>query len=623
MFFQADMKMNPIQKLVSIWAKQCRRGVSALLLLLALLPAHADNLIGAAPTREQWSLNGKWRYIIDHYEGGSFGFSPVWRDAKPKDRSDRVEYDFDTSPTLWVPGDWNSQEDKLFYYEGTVWYRRQFEVPPGAAGKRLFVYFDGANYSTRAYLNSRELGKHEGGFTPFNFEVTDQVQPGNNSLIVSVSNTRWGDAIPGKTTDWWNYGGITRDVRLVAVPATFIENFRLQLAKGSAHHATGWVQLNGKKRPAKVAVTIAELGVNQSFAVDASGRAELALDLKNLKCWSDRNPKLYTVQLHAGDDVVTEQIGFRTLETRGADILLNGESIFLRGVCLHEEESLRGGRAWSREDAERLVGYAQDMHCNFIRLAHYPHNENIIRVADERGILLWCEQPLYWGIDWKNAGVLTKAKRMFDEQIARDGNRAAVIIWSICNETGITEPRTRFLADVAAHVRSQDDTRLISAALKPDNDHTAEKDPVLFFSDPLGKYLDVAAFNEYVGWYNGLPDRCQEKSFDVKYDKPVIVSEFGGGALKGYHGDRETRWTEEYQEWLFEETIPMLEKIPQLRGTAPWVLVDFRSPLRRLPGIQDGWNRKGMLSERGERKKAFFVMQKWYEHKAQAVQPAR
>lgn len=593
-----------------------RGAAAAVLVLSAPFGSHASSLLGAIPSREQWSLDGKWPYIIDQYEGGSFGFSPVWRDAKPSDPSDRVEYDFDASPALWVPGDWNSQDDRLLHFEGTVWYRRQFSVPSEAGGKRLFVYFDGANYSTRVYLNGRELGRHEGGFTPFDFEITDRVRSGTNTLVVGVSNTRRDDAIPGKNTDWWNYGGLTRNVRLVAVPKTFVRNFKLQLAKASAAHAVGWVELEGSQPASQVEIIIDELGVRKSFPVDAAGRAELALDLSDLQRWSPDNPKRYKVTVRAGDDSVTDEIGFRTLETRGPAILLNGQPVFLRGVSLHEENSLRGGRAWSMEDARQLLGFARDMNCNFVRLAHYPHNENIVRLADELGIMLWCEQPLYWGIDWRNDSVREKAKRMFDEQIARDGNRASVIIWSICNETGVSQPRNRFLADIAAHVRSLDDTRLLSAALKPDNDATSDRDPVLTFSDPLGEHLDVVAFNEYVGWYNGLPDRCKEKSFVIRYDKPLIVSEFGGGALQGLHGDRRTRWTEEYQEWLFQETIPMLEKIPQLRGTTPWVLVDFRSPLRQLPTIQDGWNRKGLISQTGERKKAFYVMKEWYARKA-------
>ena len=263
------------------------------------------------------------------------------------------------------------------------------------------------------------------------------------------------------------------------------------------------------------------------------------------------------------------------------------------------------------------------MNCNFIRLAHYPHNENIVRLADRLGLMLWCEEPLYWGIDWKNDAVLAKAERMFDEQILRDANRASVIIWSICNETWSTDARNKFLSELTSHVRALDDTRLISAALKPDNDTTSGEDAILKFSDPLGKLLDVVAFNEYVGWYNGLPDKCAEKTFQVEFDKPLVVSEFGGDALAGFHADRDTRWSEEYQDWLFQESIPMLEKIPQLRGTSPWVLVDFRSPLRQLPGIQDGWNRKGLVSERGERKKAFYIMKNWYEKKSESVQSSK
>jgi len=159
------------------------------MLLFATVPAApAEALLGSIPGRQQWSLNGKWRHIVDRYEGGSFGFSPVWKDAKPADKSDRVEYDFDASPALWVPGDWNSQSEALFNYEGTIWYRRQFEVPAEAKGRRMFVYFDGANYFTRAFLNAKELGRHEGGFTPFNFEITSQLQPGTNTLIVSVGS---------------------------------------------------------------------------------------------------------------------------------------------------------------------------------------------------------------------------------------------------------------------------------------------------------------------------------------------------------------------------------------------------------------------------------------------------
>ncbi|MBN1515609.1 beta-glucuronidase [Candidatus Sumerlaeota bacterium] len=570
---------------------------------------HAAKLIGAIGSRAQLSLNGKWKYIIDGYETGAFGFMPVWKDAKPKSKSDRLEYSFDASPTLWVPGDWNSQDDKLFYYEGRIWHRRLFEIPEEMREQRLFLYFDAINYKAEVYFNNEKLGEHEGGFTPFNLEITGKLRDGENSLIVAVDNRRRGDAIPSNVTDWWNYGGITRDVRLVALDSTFIRNFHFQLAKGSANHASGWVELDGEKLPESVEVELPELGLKESFTVDDTGKARIELDLPGLQRWSPDNPKLYDVTIRAGESSVSDKIGFRTLETRGMELLLNGKPMFLRGVCYHEENAVRGGRAWSVEDAKRFLGYAKELNCNFVRLAHYPHNENIIRLADEWGILLWGELPLYWGIHWGDDQVLENAKRQMGEMINRDRNRAAVIIWSICNETGRTEPRNKFLKAMADHVRSLDDTRLVSAALQPDKIEGTGKKVI---SDALGEQLDVIALNQYIGWYDGLPDACKTSDYEVRFDKPLIISEFGAGALFGFHGDKETRWTEEFQAWVYRESFPMLERIANFRGCAPWVLVDFRTPLRMLPGIQDGWNRKGLVSERGERKQAFFIVQEYY-----------
>ena len=143
----------------------------------------------------------------------------------------------------------------------------------------------------------------------------------------------------------------------------------------------------------------------------------------------------------------------------------------------------------------------------------------------------------------------------------------------------------------------------------------AEAKLAQMIDDPLGEFLDVLGCNEYVGWYDGLPDKADRLEWKSKYDKPLIMSEFGGDALYGHHGDSLTRWTEEYQESIYQHQIGMLKRIPFLRGTAPWILMDFRSPRRPLPGIQEYWNRKGLVSNRGEKKKAFYVMQQWYRER--------
>jgi beta-glucuronidase len=316
------------------------------------------------------------------------------------------------------------------------------------------------------------------------------------------------------------------------------------------------------------------------------------------------------VHVKCASDEVTEKIGFRTIEVKGRDILLNGQPIFLRGICLHEENPMRGGRAYSREDAQLLLGWAKELNCNFLRLAHYPHNENMAQLADELGLLLWEEIPVYWTIQWENPATLQNARQQLNDLIVRDHNRASVIIWSVANETPPGDARTNFLRQLVTDARTLDGSRLVSAAMEvrtaPDNPHRKIVD------DPLGEYTDILSFNEYVGWYDGTPESIPLVEWSLKYDKPVVITEFGADALQGFHADNLTRFSEEYQANVYRKTVPMLRQIPQLRGMSPWILCDFRSPRRLLPNVQDGWNRKGLIGENGVKKEAFSVLAGYY-----------
>lgn len=604
------------------------------LLLALLLPAGsalADAALQNADARAGMTLNGKWHVIVDPYENGYYNYrrdpydaapSPTggyFLDRKPADRSELVEYDFDTSPTLNVPGDWNSQDDKLFYYEGSLWYRRRFDHAPGAKGRRTFIQFGAANYQADVYLNGRKLGRHVGGFTPFAFEATGQLKATGNSLVVKVDNTRHADAVPTVSTDWWNYGGLTRDVRLVETPAAFIRDYRVQLAPGTTRKIAGSVQLDGAAAGTPVTLSIREAGVNLTITSDESGKASFAVDARSLELWSPEHPRLYTVELSAGEDRIAERIGFRTIAVRNGDIVLNGKPVFLRGVSLHEENPLRGGRAYSEDDARLLLGWAKELGCNFVRLAHYPHNEHMARVADEMGLMLWEEVPVYWTIQWDNPRVLANAKAQLTELITRDNNRASVIVWSVANETPVSEARTAFLKALVDTARGLDSTRLVSAAMEVRGD-PADPDHRIV-DDPFGAYTDIVSFNQYIGWYTDLPDALPRAHWTIGYEgKPVVISEFGADALQGFHADRLTRFSEEYQEDLYRRTLAMLQKLPQWRGATPWVLADFRSPRRPLPHVQDGWNRKGLIGENGTKKKAFYVLQEFYQQR-NGVQP--
>lgn len=610
--------------------KDLRIVLSGLLVIAGLFGTICDGqvpLIQNISARTTLSLNGKWNYIIDPYEVGYYDYrtrpydeNPKPQDrafftnTKPEDKTERIEYDFDKSSTLLVPGDWNSQAEKLLYYEGTIWYKKSFDYKKSAAGKRLFVHFGAVNYRADVYLNGKKLGFHKGGFTPFNFEITDIVKEKDNFVILKVTNTRKADEVPTLNTDWWNYGGITRDVVIAETPSTFISDYFLQLKKGTTDILTGYISLNGGEVSGQaIEVAIPGAKFTKTFTTNNSGRAAIEVSLSGLHLWSPDDPFLYDVTIAGAGDKISDRIGFRMIETRGTDILLNGKEVFLRGISIHEENAFRGGRAYSREDAQMLLTWARELGCNFVRLAHYPHNENMARVADEMGMLVWEENPVYWTIQWSNPETFKTAADQLKEAISRDKNRASVIVWSMANETPVSPERLAFLKNLADTTRSIDNVRLVTAALEQ---HAVKgSDHIRTVEDPFAQYVDLVSFNQYIGWYDGLPKKCDGIEWRIDYDKPVFISEFGADALGGFHGDSLTRWSEEYQQSLYEHTLKMISKIPQLRGCSPWILVDFRSPRRVLPGIQDGWNRKGLISETGNKKLAFFTLRKFYQSK--------
>jgi beta-glucuronidase len=570
--------------------------------------------------RAHQSLNGRWNYIIDPYETGFYDYRRMpfdasasgkggfYDDRQPKDKTDWVEYSFDQAPTLKIPGDWNSQAERLQLYEGTIWMRRVFEADP-KPGKHYMLYFGAVNYEAHVYLNGQKLGMHKGGFTPFQFDVTGKLSRGRNFIVVKADNSRHQDEIPTVNTDWWNYGGITRDVLLAELPSTYIADYKVQLAKGDAGRIEGWVQLAGAARAnQQVNLSIPEAGIKTSVRTDAQGRAAIAIPAGKLQLWTPQQPKLYAVELAGADDRVADRIGFRTIATRGHEILLNGKPVFLRGISLHDENPLIQGRLRGQGDMRMMLQWAKELNCNYVRLAHYPHNEEMLRLADEMGLMVWAEVPVYWTISWTNPATQANAAAQLNDMIVRDKNRASVVIWSVGNETPVSAPRNEFMGKLVRTARALDDTRLVAAALEI---HRSGAD--ISVNDPLAEQIDLISFNEYAGWYWSSNADMLNYRFDIKYDKPVMITEFGADALGGYHADGDTRWSEEYQDTLYKNQFKMFEAIPGLRGITPWILADFRSPRRPHPQFQDFWNRKGLVTETGKKKMAFWTLKNYYD----------
>jgi len=595
-------------------------------IIMTVIPAMAmEKLIVNTDSREFISLNGTWHTIVDPYETGFYTYrykergegdrEAYWNRPVARDKLDRLEHGY--RDTIQVPGDWNSQSDALTYYEGTIWYQRDFDLRKLKKGERAFLYFGAVNYEAHVYLNGRKLGMHKGGFTPFNFEIpADLITEKDNFLVVKVDNKRHAQEIPTLNTDWWNFGGITRDVKLLITPDNFIQQYALQLdqaqeidkaKRSKSFRLAGSIDLNRAVSGSRVTVAIPELKLERSYKVDGN-RLEFELEVDNLDLWSPDDPKLYQVELAFNGEKLTDEIGFRKIEVSGKKILLNGEQIFLRGISVHEEIPQDARRAFSRGDAKQLLTWARDLNANMVRLAHYPHNEQMTRLADAMGVLVWSEIPVYWTIDFGSTEVLNKAKTQLEEMIVRDRNRASIIIWSVGNETPVSPVRTSFMKSLIDKARSLDDSRLISAALEVGYNGDVNR-----IDDPLGEFTDIVSVNEYLGWYGGLPDDCRTAKWEVAYDKPLFFSETGAGAKGGYHADEKTRWSEEFQEWYYEEQVAMFKRMPDnYSGLSPWILADFRSPRRNHPVYQEGWNRKGLIDDKGNRKKAFDVLRQYY-----------
>lgn len=595
-----------------------------LLLFAALGNVHAATI--DTYNRDKISLNGKWRYIVDPYENGFYNYrwekfddqdnpskNAFFTDSKVESASELLEYDFDHAPLIDVPSDWNTQDPRLYFYEGSVWYRTTFDMPPKKQKERFFIKFGAVNYRADVYLNGNKLGVHKGGFTPFHFEVSDVLQPGRNSLVVKVDNKRGADEVPTLNTDWWNYGGITRDVELFSLPHNFIQHFQYQLESSEEKNLRIKVKLNGEKtNNKKVQLKLPELKLSASAQADQDGWAELDLAMPTFQAWSPQNPKLYDIVITTKDDQLSDQIGFRTIETQGKNILLNGEKIFLKGISIHEEYPVNGGgRVKNKAESEDLLKKALALNANYVRLAHYPHSEHTIRLADKLGLLVWSEIPVYWTISWNKPETYRNAEQQLVEMIERDRNRASVVIWSIANETPVNDSRTKFLGKLAKKAQDLDPSRLLSAAMEK---HYSDQDPNLaVVTDPLSDIVDIVSFNQYIGWYEGLAEKLERTKWHIPYDKPVIISEFGGGAVFGLHGNKDERWTEEFQADIYTKTLAMLEDIEGWAGVSPWILMDFRSP-RRIHGYyQKDFNRKGLLSEKGEKKQAYYVLKDFYE----------
>ena len=560
--------------------------------------------------REKESLNGLWHYAVDQYETC---IRQHWFEERYESRegfSLPVDFSFDEWPVMQLPCSWNVQSEQLFLYESTMVFTRRFGFIP-RGNERVWLRIGAANHVLRVFLNKQYVGMHRGGSTPMFFDVTDLLQK-ENRILLACDAARRPEQVPTENCDWFNYGGVYRDIELYRVPQVYIKDFRVFLVPdGKLNKIQAEVSLGGgpsaETAPEASAAEfeIPELGIRQTIAVK-NGKGSVTV-----KCapelWSPESPKLYEVSVTAGEDRVSDTVGFREVRTEGREILLNGKKIFLRGVSCHED-SIENGKALTEEECVKILTDAKELGCNFMRLAHYPHHEQMAKLADRMGMLLWEEVPVYWAIRFARAKTYQDAENQLLELIRRDMNRASVIIWSVGNENADSDERLRFMSKLAAAAHKEDKTRLVSAACLVSVEENAIR-------DRLAAHLDVIGLNEYFGWYTPDFELLPQLFKNSDPDKPVVITEFGADALYGHHGSETDKGTEECQAYIYRRQVAEIGKIAYVKGMCPWILYDFRCP-RRTSVIQQYYNRKGLLTpDRKHKKMAWSVLRDFYRKK--------
>lgn len=558
----------------------------------------ASSLVSLAD-RARTCLDGPWHFTLDLFDEGLrqkwFTLEPVaaaqW--SHPRD------YDPFSGATLEVPCSWSMQQPEWLHFEGGGWYTRVIEHQPDAQRPITLLRVGAANYQTRIFLNGQFLGTHLGASTPFCVDLGQHLRPGPNRLQIQVDNRRELGRVPMRHFDWFNHGGIYRELDLLQLPLTHLLSaqadwsptggLRVRIRLNRAQDAQAWCHIDA-------------LGLHLAIPVVA-GRGEACVPCSP-RLWSPQDPHLYEVRFECGPDHFSERIGLRHIATSGTQLTLNGKPLFLRGICVHEDDVLLG-KVSTEADVRRRFEDARAMGCNFLRLAHYPHHEHVARIADEVGMLLWEEIPVYWAIDFNNPGTLDDARNQLEELILRDHNRASVIFWGIGNENEDSDARLAFMRTLADAARALDPSRLVGAACLINREEFR-------IQDRLAEYLDVIGLNEYFGWYERGFEGLHRLLDNSHPDRPVLITETGADAKLGHHGPAHELFTEECQAHILTEQVNISAATPYVCGIAPWLLYDFRSE-RRHTVFNNGFNRKGVIAEdKTTRKLGFYALADCY-----------
>jgi beta-glucuronidase len=550
--------------------------------------------------RRTYDLDGVWRLKLDPERRGE---TDKWFENFPQDSMETV-----------IPSCWNN-ELGIYDYEGLAWYKTTFKT-----GKRNVNFqFHGVTGLSEVYVDGKLLGSHYGGFTGFNFLVKD-LNPGEHTLVVAVDNTHDDlNTIPLAKVDWFHYGGITRSVEIMELEDAWVKDYRIDYAldKGLKNVTLNFSAVVEVLVPGNFNSKF-NIYMNDSIVHSeiVAGEGEVTLKAENIvleeiSLWDTERPTLYKVRFEIDNDDIIDRIGFREIKVENKKVLLNGRELYLKGVNRHEDHP-DWGFAVPFKLMKRDMDIIKNLGCNTIRGSHYPNAPIFLDYLDEQGILFWEEIPM-WGYPeapLKNPLILERGLKMHEEMVLRDLHHPCIIFWGMHNEIDTrTQAAYELTKAFAEKVRSLDSTRPLTYAT------------MFALDDICYPLVDIVSVNRYHGWYDGgleawpvFLQKLKEKlSREGLSHMPVIMSEFGAGAIYGDSTFEGPKWTENYQEKYLDYTLRLFYNDPHICGTYIWQYCDIRTAKEMEMGRPRSFNNKGIVNEYRKPKLAYWTVQKIYK----------
>ena len=560
-----------------------------------------------------------------------------------------------------LPHTWNATDTvdaAPGYRRAASWYSKMFSISPHAPKNvRQILYFEGANQKAEIFLNGEKVDEHIGGYLGFRVDITDHLEKSanvSNLLQVRVSNAYDRNLIPSQKSDFFIYGGLTRDVWLEQLPQSHIAGITIDTPTVSKQKAQTRVTLDIDQQLAESARLRLRLLDPTGSEVTALTRViakspaqqpqQIAIDLAPVSApslWSPDNPALYTLvaelETTAGESVhrVSERFGYRWFEMRpGKGFFVNGERLLIRGTHRHEEHA-GVGAALSNAQHRRDMQQIKDLGANFVRLGHYPQDPEVYRAADELGLILWDELP--WCRGGKGGEIWEKnTERLLRQQIAQNRNHPSIAFWSLGNEV-------YWETDFAGG----GDDAVILPYLTKLNGIVKELDPSRLTSIrkyyPAAELVDAFSPSIWAGWYGGAYGQYEAALDDAQTRYPNFLHmEYGGSSHRGRHTEtpighkgfvdaqvsveeamnqavvksvaKDSDWNESYIADLFDWHLSVSEKQDNFAGNAQWAFKDFGTPLRPENPVPY-MNQKGLVDRAGNPKDAFYVFASYWSEK--------